>query len=191
MGHLAMGLLASSVAWFVWDGRTSLAFVGFTASTTMLPDVDLLLSRYLQTVHHHGVTHTLLFVTVVALLAGQVVTAVADPLFRRWYAETEDVRLTEREVTLFVTGGLLVGGVSHILADMLSAPDIAQPIEPLWPFFDKPISVDVIYYSSIWWNLGLLLVALALHLALFASDSLPLESRHLRGREVRHRNRPE
>lgn len=69
-------------------------------------------------------------------------------------------------VFVFATAGFLTGGLSHIFADLLSAPDIASPLEPLWPLYDKPIIVDVIYYDSVFWNFELLAVAIVVHLAL-------------------------
>ena len=174
MGHIAVGLLFALPAWFVWDGRTALAFVGFVLSTVMLPDIDLLLRHFIPTVHHHGVTHTVVFVVLVAVVAGVLVARVVMPVLERWWVESENRLVAERTVYLFVTGGLLLGGLSHLFVDMLSAPDIAPPIEPLWPFLDKPISVDLIYYSSIWWNLGLLAVAVAVHLLLAYLDAFPV-----------------
>jgi hypothetical protein len=78
-------------------------------------------------------------------------------------------------VGLFVAGGLFLGGVSQVLGDMLSAPDIAQPIEPLWPLVNEPISLDVLYYSSVWWNLGLLVVAVLAHLAMASRYGLSFD----------------
>jgi len=166
MDHVAMGLLFALPAWYRWEGGLPLAFVGFVLTTVMLPDVDLVLSGVVPGVHHHGVTHAIVFVTAVALVLGPPAAAVLTPgVHRRWFPD-RDVQITRRTVGEFVTAGLLVGGLSHVFADMLSAPDIADPIEPLWPFVDHAISFDVIYYSSIWWNLGLLVVAGALHLAI-------------------------
>lgn len=178
MGHLAFGLLAAASAWFVWDGRTSLAFVGFVLVTVMLPDADLVLRQVFPTVHHHGVTHTILFVTVVAVLAGVVATAVFTPLLERWRLKSDGHTVSRGAIYLFVTGGLLLGGLTHIFADMLSSPDVAQPVEPLWPFLNKPISLDVIYFSSVWWNVGLLALAVVLHLVLFSIDVFPIEHRY-------------
>jgi membrane-bound metal-dependent hydrolase YbcI (DUF457 family) len=135
----------------------------------MLPDVDLVLSNYLPVVHH-GVTHTVLFVTVVALVAGAFAEFVLrDPVERAWVA-SEDRRISRWALFAFVAGAFLVGGYSHLFVDMLSAPDIAKPVEPFWPFFEKPWSVDVLWYSSTVWNVGLLAVASALHVLLAALD---------------------
>ncbi|PSP82483.1 hypothetical protein BRC83_09290 [Halobacteriales archaeon QS_1_68_17] len=68
-------------------------------------------------------------------------------------------------MAVFAFGAFLLGGLSHLFADMLSAPDIAQPIEPFWPFLTKPWSVDLLWYNSPWWNAGLLAVAVLLHVA--------------------------
>ncbi|WP_123538976.1 metal-dependent hydrolase [Halosimplex salinum] len=166
MGHVAMGLLFALPAWFRWDGRLPVAFAGFVLTTVMLPDVDLVLEVLFPAVEHHGVTHTVVFVAGVALVVGSLAGVLLAPRVEQVWQTSDGVRVTRRTLTEFVTGGLLLGGLSHVFADMLSAPDIADPIEPLWPFVNQPISFDVIYYSSIWWNLGLLVLAVVLHLAL-------------------------
>ncbi|WP_227374316.1 metal-dependent hydrolase [Haladaptatus halobius] len=178
MGHIAMGLLWALPVWFVWDGRVALAFVGFVLATVMLPDVDLVLRHMIPGVEHHGVTHTVLFVTVVAVVAGLVAAPVVKPMLQRWWVESEGEIVSKGAIHLFVVGGLLLGGLSHLFTDMLSAPDIAQPVEPFWPFFDKPVSFDLIYYSSAWWNLGLLIVAAAIHFGLMYLNQFPFENRY-------------
>lgn len=173
MGHLAIGLLAAAPAWFVWDGRVSLAFVAFVVSTVMLPDVDLVLRLAVPGVEHHGVTHTFVFILLVAVVAGVVAARGLAPHIERWWLRSEGHFVPRGEIYGFVTGGLVLGGASHVFADMLSAPDIAPPVSPLWPFVTEPISFDVIFYSSIWWNLGLLLVAGCVHAVLAYRDGLP------------------
>lgn len=165
MGHLGMALLWAAPVWFVWRWRVSLAFIALVLTTAMLPDVDLVLENVLP-IDHHGITHTVVFVTVVALGAG----AVAEYGLRSWvdriWFRRRGIAISTGTTYVFIAGGFLLGGLSHLFADMLSAPDIAEPLEPLWPIFDKPVSVDVIWYSSFWWNVGLLTVAVLLHLVL-------------------------
>lgn len=81
----------------------------------------------------------------------------------RLWLEEPGYRLAAGTLFVFVVSGLLVGGYSHLFADMLSAPDIAPPVEPFWPFFAKPWSVDVIWDTSPYWNVGLLFVAVVLN----------------------------
>jgi membrane-bound metal-dependent hydrolase YbcI (DUF457 family) len=164
-----MALLWAAPAWLVWDARVSIAFTGFTLVTAMLPDTDLLL-RIFVPVHHHGVTHTIVFVTAVSLVAGAVVEYGVKDRVERGLLERRGYRAAPGGLFLFAAGGMFVGGMSHIFGDTLSAPDIAQPIEPFWPFFDKPYTIDVIWYSSPWWNIGLLAVAVALHAVLAYAD---------------------
>jgi len=162
MGHFAMALLWALPAWALWDGRVALLFIGFTLTTAMLPDVDLVLQMVLP-VNHHGITHTVLFVTLVAIVAGVVAEyALESQLERQWLKE-RGYTLAAGTLFVFVTGALLLGGYSHLFADMLSAPDIAPPVQPFWPFFEKPWSVDLIWYNDRLWNAGLLLVAVILH----------------------------
>lgn len=165
MGHFAMALLWASPAWIVWDGRVSLAFVGFALATAMLPDVDLVLQG-IAGVDHHGVTHTVVFVLGVALIAGAVVEyGLHSRLERAWSLDEGDA-LSSRSLFAFAFSAFAVGGLSHVFADMLSAPDIAQAVEPLWPLYRQSVGIDLIWYNSVWWNAGLLAVALALTLVL-------------------------
>jgi len=71
-GHFAMALLFAAPAWLVWGRRGSLTFAAFTLVTAMLPDTDLALRHVFPTVHHHGVTHTVVFVTVASVVAGAI-----------------------------------------------------------------------------------------------------------------------
>jgi inner membrane protein len=176
-GHLAMALLFAAPAWLLWGRRGSLAFAAFTLATAMLPDTDLVLRHVLPTVHHHGVTHTVLFVTVASVVAGAVVAHLLTSRFEasRWVRSDS---IGEETVFVFATAGFLTGGMSHLFADLLSAPDIAPPLTPLWPVYTKPIIIDVIYYDSPIWNFGLLAVALAVHFALFRSERSPVETRY-------------
>ncbi|WP_264373492.1 hypothetical protein [Natronorubrum aibiense] len=73
-------------------------------------------------------THTVLFVTASALVGGAVVAALFAERFDDWIGSEESDR---HRLFLFAFLGLLAGGLSHVFADMLSAPDISTPIEPL------------------------------------------------------------
>lgn len=164
-GHLGMALIWAAPAWLAWGDRTrvSLLFVGAALATAMLPDVDLVLQT-LTPVVHHGVTHTVLFVTLVVLPLGILLARVLGPRIERdWLGGTP---VPGGSLAAFLCGGLFVGGCSHLFADMLSAPDIAGPIQPFWPLFQKPWAVDVAWYNDPWWNAGLLAAAVVLNLAL-------------------------
>ncbi|PSQ09036.1 metal-dependent hydrolase [Halobacteriales archaeon QS_5_68_33] len=167
MGHLGMALLWSLPVWFVWEWRVNLAFIGFALSTSMLPDVDLVLRDFLPVVHH-GITHTVVFVVATGLVVGAVVEfGLRRWLDRAWFGQ-RGLAVSQWALFTFIAGGLVLGGFSHLFADMLSAPDIAAPVEPFWPVFDKPWSVDLIYYSAFAWNVGLLAVGILAHLAFAA-----------------------
>lgn len=169
LGHLALALLSSLVAWFLWDGRVSAAFAGLTLVTAMLPDVDLAL-RHVLPMDHHGVTHTVPFVLAVAVVAGAVVEYGLRAHFERLLARWAGYRVSRGALFVFVTGAFALGGLSHLFGDMLSSPDVAKPVSPLWPLIDSPIAFDVIWYASPWWNTGLFLVALACHAVLAYVD---------------------
>jgi len=79
---------------------------------------------------------------------------------------------------------MFVGGMSHIFADILSAPDIAAPLSPFWPVYTEPVIVDVIYYDNPFWNFGLLGVAIALHVLLARYEGVPLETRYRIGEPI-------
>lgn len=171
MGHLAMGLLWAIPAWFVWNGRVSLAFIGVAMVAALLPDVDLWVERLAPAlIHHHGITHTVVFVVAVSLAGGGLAAALTGPL-DRWVPSG---RYRPASSFAFAFLAVLVGGCSHLFADVLSAPDVAQSIEPFWPLFDKSVTLDLIWYNSPLWNVGFLIVAVLLHLTL-ASIIEPLD----------------
>lgn len=164
MGHVAMGLLFATPAWFVWTERVSVVFVVITAVAALFPDVDLWVSRLLpRLVHHHGVFHTVVFVGIASVVVGALVAATLVRPIDRWVGYD---RFDARSLFTFAGGAVFLGGISHLFADSLSAPDIASPIEPFWPFFDKPWSLELIWYNSPRWNVGLLTVAIVAHLGL-------------------------
>lgn len=157
-----MGLLWAVPAWFLWHRRVSLAFVGLVLLTSMLPDVDL----YLPGIRHHGVTHTILFVAIIAFVSGALLTVLTTPVLQRWWRRENDP-IPEKSIFAFVVSGMLLGGLSHLFTDMLSTSSVERTIEPFWPFFDKPVSIYLIHhYSAFVWNGGLLIVAILAHLVL-------------------------
>lgn len=174
LGHLGMGLLFALPAWILWDGRTAGAFVTFVVLTSKLPDLDLTLQNLGLPVEHHGVLHTVVFVVGFSVVAGAVAVAVLRPLLRRWWRLTEHEAVQKGTLYVFVTGGFVLGGLSHLFADMLAA-DQAQPLEPLWPFIEASFPIHVIHYSSPWLNLGLLTVAVTLHTAVIVPGVFPLD----------------
>jgi membrane-bound metal-dependent hydrolase YbcI (DUF457 family) len=176
LGHLAMGLLFALPAWMLWDGRTAASFVLFVLATSKLPDVDLVLQGLGLPVQHHGVFHTVLFVSLFSVLAGAVAVALFRPVIRRWCGLGEGEAVHSGTVYLFVTGGLVLGGVSHLVADMLAA-DGYQPIEPFWPIVQETYPVHAIHYSSPWINLWLLVFAAGCHAVVLATAAFPLEHR--------------
>lgn len=60
-----------------------------------------------------------------------------------------------------------IPALSHIFTDMLSAPDIAQAIEPFWPFYQQSVGMDIIWYNRPWFNWGLLLAGIGLTIVLY------------------------
>ncbi|WP_227738932.1 hypothetical protein [Halorientalis pallida] len=62
----------------------------------------------------------------VSLAVGAVVATQRRPLDRWLWREP----VTPRVSFGFVALAVLIGGLSHLFADVLSSPDIAQPLEP-------------------------------------------------------------
>jgi len=163
LGHFAVGLLWAIPAWFVWERRRVLIFLGFVLPAAMVPDIDL----YVPWLAHHGPTHSILFAVAVGIVGGAVTTLVT-----MWWSgragRSEEFRPM---LYAFSTGALLVGGLSHVFMDMLSNSQAGQPVNPFWPFFGKPFHLYVIHhFSAPIWNGFLLLGALTVHLVLFTLE---------------------
>jgi len=60
---------------------------------------------------------------------------------------------------------------------MLSAPDLADSIEPLWPIYQGSIGVDLVWYNNPVVNLGLLVAGVVVNvgLYLYTGDRSPTE----------------
>jgi membrane-bound metal-dependent hydrolase YbcI (DUF457 family) len=164
MGHIAFGLLFALPAWFFWDDRASVGFIVLAVVASVVPDTDLLLSwLFPNSVHHHGVTHTVLFVTVISLVLGAVLTVSLGKQIGDWIESEE---FDTFSLFVFSTTGFLAGGLSHVVADVLSAPDISTPLEPFWPVYTQPLGVDLIWYNAAWINVGFLTVMVGTHILL-------------------------
>jgi hypothetical protein len=173
-GHLAFGLLFALPAWWVLDDRASVGFVALTAVAALLPDIDLWLAMVFPAqVHHHGVTHTVLFAGGASLVGGAVVAGLLCRQVDSWIGERVGAR------ALFISAAVAVfaGTLSHLSADMLSAPDISTPIEPFWPLFAKPWSVDLVWYNATWINYGFFAVMVTVHVVV-AYLTTPTARRH-------------
>lgn len=163
-GHVAFGLLFAVPAWFFWRDRASVTFIALAAVAALLPDIDIWLSRFFPAeFHHHGVTHTVLFAVLASLVGGGLVAVLLTDRIDDWI---ESERFDGRSLYVFVTLAFLTGSLSHIFADVLSAPDISTPLEPFWPFYDKPLSIDVVWYNDWRINIGFLTVMVLVHVAL-------------------------
>ena len=164
LGHLGMALLWLAPVWYFVDHRrTAALIVGGGFWFGMLPDIDLPLSAWVDGIHHHGVVHTVLAVTVLAAVLGPLVglafTRIGERTDSTWFAARAQERATVIGViTVFVTG------VAHVFADMLSAPDVSTRIEPLWPVVKGPVvMMDVLWYQSWWATWGLFVLGVTVN----------------------------
>jgi hypothetical protein len=162
LGHLGMGLLWLAPVWYFVEHRRTAALIvagGFWFG--MLPDVDLYLSGWIEGFHHHGIVHTILVVTILAAVIGPLVGVA----FRR-IGERTDWFCPRAQERALVIGFLAVWipALSHIFADMLSAPDVSTRIEPLWPVVNGPVVImDVLWYQSWWATWGLFILGVAVN----------------------------
>ena len=174
-GHAAFGLLFAVPAWFVWDDRASATFVVLTALAALVPDVDVWLAALFPAeIHHHGVVHTVVFLAAASLVAAALFAALFGGRLDSWLRSE---RFDRTGTFVYLLAAFLLGTMSHLFADMLSAPDISTPIEPFWPFFDKPWSVDVVWYDATWINLGFLVAMVITH-AVLAYVTTPADHRY-------------
>jgi hypothetical protein len=162
LGHLGMALLWLAPVWYFVDHRQTAALIVATGFWFgMLPDVDLPLSNWGLGLHHHGVVHTVLAVTIFAAVLGPLVGLV----FRRIDDRTGWFSARAREKALqigFLT--VWIPGLAHLFADMLSAPDVSTRIEPLWPLVKGPVvMMDVLWYQSWWATWGLLILGISVN----------------------------
>jgi len=162
-GHVAFGLMFSLPAWFIWNGRSSVVFITLAGIASLLPDIDLwLVKLFPARVHHHGVTHTVLFVAIMSVVGAVIIAGLFTDRIDEWI---ESERFDRRRLFVFSFLGLLSGGLSHVFADMLSAPDVSTPIEPLWPVVQGSWGIDLVWYDANWINTWFLLVMIVVHLA--------------------------
>lgn len=176
IGHLGMALIWLAPAWFFIDRpKTGLTFIGAGFWFGMVPDMDLVLKGIFPTIKHHGVTHTILFVTVFAAVVGPILGWILDAALddSEWFAEAAENRSLQ---VGFIA--VWVAGLSHIFADMLSAPDIAEAIEPLWPIYQQSLGIDLVWYNATWFNWGAFIVGLLINVGLWywARDSEDAQS---------------
>ena len=154
-----MALLFAAPAWFAFSrARTSLAFTALAASTGMLPDVDLLLMRYFF-IEHHGLTHSFVFLVPTALVLGGVVAA-------PYLAVRDGTNGSRASVYGFAALALFTGMVAHLFADVLTSPDIAPPVKPLWPALKARLVLDAAFVKSNLWNLGTLALGIVVQASL-------------------------
>jgi membrane-bound metal-dependent hydrolase YbcI (DUF457 family) len=146
-GHLGVALLLAAPAWLIFDQfKAGLAFSGLAALTAMFPDTDLYVMRYVF-IEHHGLMHSLVFLIPAALLLGAVVAGA-------YLAVRDGDQPSATAVYAFVTVALFTGMLAHMAGDVLTSPDVAPPIKPLYPIVESRFVLDAAFVKSNLWNLG-------------------------------------
>lgn len=152
-GHIGLALLFAAPAWLAFEEfGAGLAFSTLAALTGMFPDLDIYAMRYVF-VEHHGLMHSLTFLIPAALVVGGIVTG-------GYLAIRKDDHPSAAAVYGFVTLALFVGMFAHMTGDVLTSPDIAPPIKPLYPIVDARFVLDAAFVKSNLWNLGPLALGL-------------------------------
>lgn len=166
LGHIGMALIWLAPAWVHFESpKTAAVFVVTCAPFGMLPDVDLYLSNLFTTVHHHGVFHTIVVVTLLSAVIGPLLGMLLDRLVE---TSGEFVPNQSRIPATMWSLGVWIGSLSHLFADMLSAPDVAPPIEPLWPVYNgQLLHIDLVWFTSPRATWGLFAVGILLNAVLY------------------------
>ncbi|MFC6939522.1 metal-dependent hydrolase [Salinirubellus sp. GCM10025818] len=165
VGHLGMALLWLVPAWFILDRpKTAATFVLSGFLFGMLPDVDLFLRGVFPTIKHHGIFHTVLVVTILAAVIGPIVGWILEEAL-----SGSDWLSPQAEGNIYGFGFLAVWipGLAHVFADMLSAPDIAEAVEPFWPIYQQSLGIDIVWYNNPWFNWGLFVAGILLNVGIY------------------------
>lgn len=148
-GHIGLALLFAAPAWLVFEEfKAGLAFSALAALTGMFPDLDIYVMRHVF-IEHHGLMHSLTFLIPAALVVGGILTG-------GYLAVRSSDRPSAAAVYGFVTLALFVGMFAHMTGDVLTSPDIAPPVKPLYPVVDQRFVLDAAFVKSNLWNLGTL-----------------------------------
>lgn len=168
-GHIGGALLASAPAVRVLGPRQSLWFAAFAVFGGRLPDVDTVLP-----IPHHAITHTVVFVVVSAVVLGLAAGAIVEA-YPPADAATDALSLSTRDVIVLTAGGLLVGGASHVLLDLLSVGTAVdpKPLHPLWPLRSSRVGWEVIPVRSDFTNFGLLSLGVVVYTSVYVAVHEP------------------
>jgi hypothetical protein len=164
-GHLGMALIWLAPAWLIIDRRrTAATFSAVGVWFGMMPDVDLLLSGVVPTIEHHGVFHTILAVGILSVVMGPLVGRGLRATIggSSWFSDAAVDRASGVGVVM-----VFVAGTAHVFADMLSAPDVAQAVEPFWPLCSRSIGIDLVWYDDPVFDWGLFVVGVGLTVGLY------------------------
>ena len=161
-GHRGMALLFAappSVLLILATGNpgAGLPFTALAFMVAMLPDTD----QKIPFVKHRGITHTIVFAVVVALIGG-VLLFQAIRIVLPWRD------LPAGLLFGYAASALFVGVLSHLFADSLTVGSGDYAIHPFWPISDHEARLGLTTASSAVWNVALLAAGIAVQLAVYA-----------------------
>jgi len=161
VGHFGMALLWLAPVWYFVDHRQTAALIvatGFLvrhAAGRRPP-----LSNWGLGLHHHGVVHTVLAVTIFAAVLGPSSDSSSDgSTTERAGSPRERARRPSDRLSHRLDPRSRAPLRRHALG-----PDVSTRIEPLWPLVKGPVvMMDVLWYQSWWATWGLLILGISVN----------------------------
>lgn len=158
LGHFGMALLFAAPVAALLHPRTQTGFTLYTLVAAWLPDVD----TYIPGVIHRGIMHTVTF-AVGAAVGGGVVAAVTVIVARKLTRNELIEQFDPVPVFVFVSLGILLGMVSHLIADILVVVPGTEPVSPFWPITEQAYQFEITRLGAPVRNAVLILLGLGIH----------------------------
>jgi len=151
MGHWGAAFLFAAPAAFATVAITGELYmaaplVAFAVLFSRAPDID----QRIPLVSHRGVTHTLGFAFLLTTGAAGATSSILQ------YYSTTNLPVPREGLFILIPGGVLLGVMSHLAADMLTE-GYDYAVTPFWPISDWTYQLGIASASSVIWNTALLL----------------------------------
>lgn len=159
-GHYGITLLLTTPVMYILGLETrtvvlGVLFTGIALTTCMLPDIDL----KLPLIQHRGITHTVGFALVTAVLFGVIAIGILSQLHS-----------LSGKLTVYGFGFaffcVFTGIIGHLLGDALTIGRDEYAITPLWPLSDRQLRFGLTRASSPVWNNGLFILGVLAHVVI-------------------------